>query len=225
MYGINPSCRIAHLADIHWRSLSNHAAYVKVFEAFAADVVKYNIEHVYVGGDIFHTKTVGISPEYIQHIARWMKLLSKHAILHMTLGNHDGNISNMSRQDAISPIVEIINDPRIKLYKQSGTYNFAPGFNWCVFSLFDEPGWPSVKPVLNEINIACYHGPVYGAQTESGWDIHEGLNVDFFKDYEFAFLGDIHKTQFLDYRDSELVIDESDLHLYPGAEIIEMIEE
>ena len=54
--------------------------------------------------------------------------------------------------------------------------------------------------------------------------IEDGLTVDFFKDYDFAFLGDIHRTQFLGYRDVELVIDKADLSKYPNAEVIEEIE-
>jgi hypothetical protein len=50
--------------------------------------------------------------------------------------------------------------------------------------------------------------------------IEEGLNLDFFKDYDFALLGDIHKLQFLRSREVELVIDEGDLDKYPGATVL-----
>lgn len=212
--------RISHLADVHWRSLKRHDEYRIVFEEFSEAVVRQNIDHVYVGGDIFHTKTTGISPEYIEQIVWWFKELSKHAQLHVTLGNHDGNLTNLSRQDAISPIVSILDSDNIHLYKNSGVYQFHPGFNWCVYSLFDENGWVNVKPVPGDVNIACYHGPVWGAQTESNWVLEDGLKIDFFKEYDFCFLGDIHRLQYLDFRDSIIEIDEDDLYKYPGAVVL-----
>lgn len=216
--------KIAHIADVHWRGLSRHSEYVDVFTAFAAKVKSQGVDHIFVGGDIFHTKTSGISPEYIEVLTWWLETLAASAELHLTLGNHDGNLVNLSRQDAITPIVRALNNPKIHLYKNSGVYEFAPGYNWCIFSLFDEEGWDSVKPVPGKVNIACYHGPVWGAKTETDWLIEDGLTVDFFNDYDFVMLGDIHRAQFLGYRDAEIMIDKEDLGKYPGAEIVEEIE-
>ena len=215
--------RIAHIADVHWRGLSRHEEYRQVFEAFAAQVKARDIQHVFVGGDIFHTKTSGLSPEYIEMMSWWLETLAASAELHLTLGNHDGNLVNLTRQDAITPIVKALRNPKIHLYKNSGVYEFAPGYNWCIFSLFDEEGWKNVKPVKGKVNIACYHGPVWGAKTESDWLIEDGLTTEFFEGYDFVMLGDIHRTQFLGYRDVELVIDKADLAKYPGAEVLEEI--
>lgn len=213
--------RIAHIADVHWRGLSRHEEYREVFAAFVKQVKESGAEHIFVGGDIFHTKTSGLSPEYIEQMSWWLNSMAEVAEVHLTLGNHDGNLVNLSRQDAVSPIVEALRNPRVHLYKKSGVYEFAPGYTWCIFSLFDEEGWPDVKPVPGKVNIACYHGPVFGATTETDWLIEEGLTVDYFKAYDFCFLGDIHRTQILSSRMSELVIDEQDLAKYPGAEVIE----
>lgn len=212
--------KIAHIADVHIRGLSRHAEYREVFSAFAADVKSQQVDHIFVGGDIFHTKTSGISPEYIDFMTWWLTSMSEIAPVHLTLGNHDGNLVNLSRQDAVSPIVEALNNSRVILYKRSGVYEFAPGYNWCIFSLFDEEGWSAVKPVPGKVNIACYHGPVYGATTETDWLVEEGLSIEFFEEYDLVLLGDIHRMQYLSARQVELEIDESDLHKYPGAEII-----
>ena len=149
--------------------------------------------------------------------------MSEVAEVHITLGNHDGNLVNMSRQDAITPIVEALNNSRVHLYKKSGVYEFAPGYNFCVFSLFDEDGWENVKPVPGMYNIACFHGSVWGARTESDWLLKDGLPIDFFNAYDLVFLGDIHRFQYLGYRDVELEVDESELHLYPDAEVIRSV--
>jgi DNA repair exonuclease SbcCD nuclease subunit len=195
--------RIAHTADVHIRSLSRHDEYREVFTAFIKDCKKNKVDHIFVGGDIFHTKTTGISPEYIDFLTWWLESMAEVAQVHLTLGNHDGNLVNLSRQDAVSPIVSALNNPKVHLYKKSGVYEFQPGFNWCVYSLFDEEGWKNVQPEPGKINIACYHGPVHGAVTESGWELDEAqLKVEFFKDYPYVFLGDIHKTQYLGYRET-----------------------
>lgn len=212
--------RIAHIADIHYRGLNRHDEYRVVFSAFAQDVKANKVDHIFVGGDIFHTKTTGLSPEYIEELSWWLSTLASAADVHLTLGNHDGNLTNMSRQDAVTPIVKTLNDPRIHIYKQSGVYAFEPGFNWCIFSLFDTEGWAKVKPVKGDVNIACYHGPVWGAVTESDWTIKEGLKIDDFRAYDFALLGDIHKMQFLDTKWVEIEINEDDLWRYPGAKIV-----
>jgi hypothetical protein len=213
---------IAHTADTHIRSLSRHDEYREIFSAFIDDCKKNKVDHIFVGGDIFHTKTSGISPEYIDFLTWWLNAMTEVAPVHLTLGNHDGNLVNQSRQDAVSPIVTAMNNPRVHLYKKSGVYEFHPGFTLCVFSLFDEEGWNKVKPAPDKINIACYHGPVQGSVTETGWAIDESqIKVDFFKDYDFAFLGDIHKMQFLDFREVEIEIDEDELFKYPIHTIVE----
>lgn len=213
--------RIAHIADVHWRgSINRHDEYREVFQAFADDVIKRRVDHIFVGGDIFHTKTTGLSPEYIDQMTWWLNTLAEAAQLHIMLGNHDGNLVNLSRQDAVSPIVKTLNNPRVHLYKESGVYRFDQGYNWCIFSLFDEERWDQVKPVPGDVNIACYHGTVHGAKTETNWELEGGIPLNFFDDYDFVMLGDIHKLQYLDYRDCEIMIDEDDLGKYPLAEVI-----
>ena len=160
-----------------------------------------NLDAIYIGGDIVHSKTQGISPELIDVLVWWFKGLADIAPVHVILGNHDGLILNKDRQDAITPIVAAIGDDRIFLYKDTGTYPLEPhGVNWCVFSCFDEESWSSVKPDPQMINIALFHGPVQGSKVDSDWEIDEPnqITVDFFKNFDFTFLGDIHKTQFLD---------------------------
>lgn len=193
--------KIAHIADLHFRSLTRHDEYRAVFTDLFSKLAKQGVDVVWVGGDIFHTKTSGISPEFIELLTWFLTELSKICEVHMMLGNHDGNLMNLSRQDAITPIIEALKNPRVFLYKKSGVYQFASGWNWCVFSPFDVPGWGNVKPVVDQINIACFHGPVWGATTEADWVIEGDVTVDFFKDYDFVLLGDIHKTQYLGYRE------------------------
>jgi len=195
--------KIIHIADIHWRGLSRHSEYKESFSEAFEKMRKLSPDVIYVGGDIVHSKTQGISPELIDSLCWWFTEMSKIAPVHVILGNHDGLQHNTDRQDAISPILSALNDSNIFLYKESGTYPAGvPGFNWCVFSCFDEDGWENVKPVEGEINIALFHGAVWGSTTDIDWEIDGDITVDFFNDFDFTLLGDIHRRQYLNKKKS-----------------------
>jgi DNA repair exonuclease SbcCD ATPase subunit len=205
------SFKCAHISDIHWRGLKRHDEYKKVFKLLFEKLRGLELDAIFIGGDIVHSKTQGISPEIIESLTWWFESLAEIAPTHVILGNHDGLILNEDRQDAITPILSAINNPDIFLYKKSGTYPIGiEGFNWCVFSCFDEKGWKDVKPVDNEINIACFHGSVLGSKTDTDWELEGEVNLSFFDDYDFSFLGDIHKVQYLD---------EEKRVAYPGSTI------
>ena len=193
------SFKCIHISDIHFRGLSRHDEYRESFTAFFEKAKELQPDAIFVGGDIVHSKTQGISPELIDILNWWFTSLAEVAPTHIILGNHDGLMLNKDRQDAISPIISALDNPRLFLYKESGVYPVGvPGYNWCVFSCFDMEGWDNVAPVPGEINIATFHGGVEGSHTDINWKIEGEVNVEFFKDYEFTFLGDIHKLQYLD---------------------------
>tara|TARA_R100000664_G_scaffold33789_2_gene52032 strand:- start:7005 stop:10142 length:3138 start_codon:yes stop_codon:yes gene_type:complete len=190
--------KIVHIADIHWRGLSRHKEYTKSFESFFEQCREISPDVIYVGGDIVHSKTQGISPELIDRLSWWFTSMAEICPVHVILGNHDGLILNKDRQDAISPIISALDNKNIHLYKKSGVYSTGvDGYNWCVFSCFDEEGWDIVRPIENEINIALFHGAVWGSTTDIDWEIDGDVTVDLFENFDFALLGDIHKKQFL----------------------------
>ena len=193
------SFKCVHLSDIHWRGLTRHDEYRESFSQMFEQVKTLNPDVIFIGGDIVHSKTQGISPELIDCLSWWFTQMAEICPTHIILGNHDGLILNKHRQDAITPIINALNNPNIYLYKNSGTYPTGiPGFNWSVFSCFDEEKWPNVKPVPGEINIATFHGGVNGSTTDIEWNIEGDVDVEFFKGYDFVMLGDIHKLQYLD---------------------------
>mgnify|MGYP003630294247 CR=1 FL=1 len=190
--------KIIHISDIHWRGLSRHSEYRESFSKFFDIARDLEPDVIFVGGDIVHSKTQGISPELIDCLSWWFTSMADICQVHVILGNHDGLILNKDRQDAITPILTALDNPRIHLYKDSGVYTSGiPGFNWCVFSCFDENNWKNVKPVSEEVNIALFHGAVWGSKTDIDWNIEGDVTDDMFEDFEFTLLGDIHKAQFL----------------------------
>ena len=203
--------KCAHISDVHFRSLKRHDEYKQVFTELFSKLKDLELDCIFIGGDIVHSKTQGITPEIIDILTWWFNSLAEIAPTHVILGNHDGLILNEDRQDAISPILTAINNPNIYLYKKSGIYpTGVNGYNWCVFSCFDEKGWEDLYPVEDEINIACFHGAVLGSKTDTDWSLEGEVGLSFFQDYDFGFLGDIHKTQYLD---------EEKRICYPGSTI------
>ena len=151
--------KILHIADVHWRGLSRHQEYVLAFKDLFDQAKKLKPDIIYIGGDIVHSKTQGISPELVENLVWWFNSMAKIAPTHVILGNHDGLIHNKDRQDAITPIIDAIDNHNIFLYKSSGVYPTGiPGFEWCVFSCFDEENWDKAEPVPGDINIALCHG-------------------------------------------------------------------
>ena len=218
------SLKIAHVSDIHIRGLQRHEEYRKAFDSFFARCRELQVDAIFVGGDIWHTKTQGITPEAVQLITHFFRTASEIAHVYVTLGNHDGILSNSSRLDAISPILTAIGSGSthpIILCKKSGVYPMHdPAYNLCVFSCFDEEGWSSVKPEEGKVNIAAFHGGIAGCLLDSDMAYESDTTLDLFAGYDIALLGDIHRMQFLDQREVCLRIPPSDLHRHPGSRVI-----
>jgi len=192
--------KIAHFADVHFRGLSRHDEYREVFTLAFEKLKQEKPDVIYIGGDIVHSKTQGITPELIEILTWWLSELAKIAPVDMILGNHDGLILNKDRQDAITPIVQALDNNRIRLFKQSDVYESpCAGFSWVVYSPFDEDGWKSLDDKINKcnVNIAFYHGAIAGSKSDLGMVLAGENEISLFKNSDFALLGDIHKRQFL----------------------------
>ena len=212
--------KIVQISDIHWRSTVRHEEYTRAFTKLFETLKEEKPDLIVCTGDIYHTKTQGISPEVVEKMAWMFRGLYEIAPVRTILGNHDGNLANSVRQDSISPIFQAINRPEsATLYKQSGCYLYQkfPEINWCVFSCFDKEGWENIHPVDDKINIALYHGPIIGCQSDSGYKMMGGEeNVSFFIGYDYVLMGDIHKSQYMSERKSDDGTDKPWM-AYPGS--------
>jgi len=200
--------KIAHISDIHWRGISRHKEYVQAFERLFEELRHHKPDLIVNTGDTFHTKTQGITPEIIERLAWMFRSLADIAPSYTILGNHDGNLTNLYRKDTITPIHESIAHPRAHLLRESGTFKLSEkvkgkDVHLCVYSPFDQKGWPKVKPIEGAINIALYHGSVAGSLMDNNWKMPEGIaeavTTDFAQ-FDFTLLGDIHKHQTLAQR-------------------------
>jgi len=192
--------KIAHIADVHWRGLSRHEEYRETFEIFFEKCRDLQPDYIYIGGDIVHSKTQNISPELISNLSWWFNEMANICQVVVILGNHDGLMLNSDRMDTISPIIKAMDNPNISFYKDSGRFPLKnhPGFNWCVLSCFDTENWKAARPKKGDVNIALYHGAIWGSHTDMDFMLEGDDNISIFKGYDFAMLGDIHKRQALD---------------------------
>lgn len=189
--------RIAHISDTHIRNLKYHQEYNHVFKEIYDSLKQEQPDYIVHTGDLAHTKTQ-LSPEYFEMASNFLKNLADIAPTIIILGNHDGNLKNGDRQDAITPIVDALRHPNLKLLKNSQEYSPEDGLTFNILSVFDRDNWKKPSDPAS-INIALYHGAIRGSQVGTGYSLDHGEDdLSIFNDFDYAMLGDIHKTQYLD---------------------------
>jgi DNA repair exonuclease SbcCD ATPase subunit len=158
-------------------------------------------------GDIMHAKTE-LSPESISMTYHFLKELSSITTVILIPGNHDTNLSNKQRLDALSPIVQDIgNLANLHYLKNSGFYLYH-NIIFGVTSIFDQALLTAkklTKDMLSHFkkrkhtyNIALYHGAVHSAQTDVGYRMNTTeILADDFDGYDYVMLGDIHRFQYM----------------------------
>ena len=185
--------RIAHMADIHIKNLKYHDEYRTAFSSLYEKLNNLDVDIIYVGGDIAHTKTQ-LSPEYFEMCSDFLNSLADIAPTYVILGNHDGNLRTANRQDAVTPVFDALKHPQLFLMKESVEIPVGENIVFNNLSIFDTDNW--IEPTdPGAINIAFYHGAVSGCSTDVGWVMSHGEHeISIFEEFDFAMLGDIHKT-------------------------------
>ena len=197
---------IAHLADIHIRKLHRFVEYRQVFKNLYKQLKELKPDAIYIGGDVVHGK-LDTSPEEVRMVANFFLELCKIAPTIIIPGNHDCNLNNKSREDTLSPIVDLVKKitPNLHYWKQSGVYTLD-NVDFGVMSIFDidkegkqkTDGLPNPKD-LGDNKIALFHGGVDKHFYDNGFQVEDDrVKVDTFQGYDMVMLGDIHKRQFLD---------------------------
>jgi DNA repair exonuclease SbcCD ATPase subunit len=192
--------KIFHLADIHIRNYKRHEEYREVFDKAYKYINKHKTENsiIYIGGDLVHSKT-DISPELVEMLSNFLNKMANECPTLIILGNHDTNLNNRSRIDALSPIVSILDNPNLYFLSENGYYKFAQlGINVLEVSIDPDEYLPIDGIKDSEVKIAFYHGAVDGAKTDLGIELkNDRVKASMFKGYDLVLLGDIHKRQFI----------------------------
>jgi DNA repair exonuclease SbcCD ATPase subunit len=200
---------IYHISDIHIRNDQRHDEYELIFNKLykilsSNSGLKHSI--IVITGDIMHSKTE-LSPEAVSLAKNLFKNLSQIMPLIIIPGNHDCNLSNVDRMDAITPILQDTSYiENIHYLIKTGVYVYN-NITFGYVSIYDERIVKANKiKIKNQISydyekifkIGLYHGAVHGAETDVGARMNrDEFTAKIFNGYDFVLLGDIHKFQFM----------------------------
>ena len=197
--GISQIDRIFHISDIHIRTLKRHREYREVFANMFEFITKTATPNsiAVVTGDIVHSK-LDMSPELVKMLVEFFSRFKIPTIV--ILGNHDMNLNNMHRVDAVSPILDVIQNPNIHFIRENGLFEAAGVvFNHMAVDV-SSTEFIRADQFSAAYKIALHHGAVNTARTDIGYQINnEHVGIDLFEGHDITLLGDIHKpAQFLD---------------------------
>ena len=193
---------IHHISDIQIRNLKRHKEYEEVFERTYEEVKKHKDNAVvYIGGDIAHSKTE-MSPELVDQLSRLFKNLADICPTILIAGNHDCNLNNRSRLDVLSPIVNNLQHSDLHYLKNSGVYKCADA-KFVVWDVWEkEDDYIEAKDVEGNTKIVLFHGTVDKSETDLGFFLPSDVKISKFKGYDLGLLGDIHKRQHLNKKET-----------------------
>jgi DNA repair exonuclease SbcCD nuclease subunit len=208
--------KIIHISDIHIRTLKRHREYREVFKTMHNEIERLTTPGtiVVLTGDIVHSK-LDMSPELVQILVEFFNAFAIPTVV--ILGNHDMNLNNMHRIDAISPVLDVIQNPNIIFIKENGLFELGG----VVFNHMAVDVAPVEYIRADQFNapykIALHHGAVNTAKTDIGYQItNENVTTELFDGHDITLLGDIHKpNQILQsYLYDEIEVDESEVNEY-----------
>ena len=187
--------QIFHISDVHIRLYHRYKQYSQVLQQLIDDIQKRKVDGslIVITGDLFHSKTE-LSPESIHLASQFLLKLSNTLPTIIIAGNHDANLSNKHRLDALSPIIKLLNIDNLYYYRDTGWYQYE-NINFYVNSVFDQK-LPTQYPSTG-INIGLYHGILSTPAVYSGVKLPGKYSLEDFSKFDFVLLGDIHKSQVL----------------------------
>ena len=180
---------IVHYSDLHLKLYKHHQRDKNILKTALNEWKKINPDRIVFTGDLVHSKNQ-MTPELIRLLSWWMTETAKICPNVYLIGNHDFLENNQDRLDAITPIVENLNNPNITYYKDMGCYE-DDNVLWCVYSLVQENEKPEISDT-DKIKIGLFHGPIVGLKTDVGFQFEEGYNAEIFDGCDVVLAGDIH---------------------------------
>ncbi len=192
--------RIAHISDVHIRNHKYRTEYRAAFDDLYGQLRLIRPHLIINTGDLVHSK-LAVSPELFDDVADHMLAMSEIAPYWLILGNHDLNLKNVARTDAISPIVRALQGRTshdLKLLSK-GMYRLHADSEF-VFWNYDIRGHDDFTDTHviddRDVNIGLYHGSLSGCMTDMGFVMADGeASVSKFDAMDYVMLGDIHKQQ------------------------------
>ena len=184
--------KLVHFSDLHIRLFKDHDLYRSILIDMLDQFREIQPDRIVFTGDLVHSKNQ-MTPELIEFVAWTLTECSKIAKTVLIIGNHDFLENNMSRLDALTPIIDSLQDENIAYLKSRGEYE-DENVDWVVFSLMDHNIPPDIEKT-GRVKIGLFHGPVQGLTTDIGYKFDSGFDSDKFKGCDLVLCGDIHKRQ------------------------------
>lgn len=190
---------VIHLADLHIRLFQRHDEYKKVFTTLYENIKSKDLKNtiVVIAGDILHSK-LDLSPESIELVSNFFRAISSIHPTFVIDGNHDLNLSNPNRMRSLKPIIENIDSKDLHYVRETGIYQVAD-IQFAHYGITEtSEQWPSPDNMTGKTKICLFHGPVYGAETDSAYIVtSQHVDKGLFNGFDIVMLGDIHKYQML----------------------------
>ena len=187
--------KLVHFSDLHIRLFKDHELYRKILEQAFSEWKSIAPDRIVFTGDLVHSKNQ-MTPELIEFVAWVLTECSKIAKTIVIIGNHDFLENNVQRLDALTPIIDSLQNEYVVYYKDRGVYE-DNNINWCVYSLVQHNIPPDIMK-SDKVNIGLFHGPIQGLYTDIGYKFEDGFDVSKFKGCDLVLCGDIHKRQVFD---------------------------
>jgi DNA repair exonuclease SbcCD nuclease subunit len=183
--------KLIHFSDLHIRLFKDHDLYRSILEDAINQWKEIKPDRIVFTGDLVHSKNQ-MTPELIDFVAWILKECSNIAKTIIIPGNHDFLVNNTDRLDALSPIIDSLNNKNIVYYKDRGVYE-DENISWCVYSQYQG----NIPPDISEakgIKIGLFHGPISGLKTDLGFEFgEEAYEIEKFDGLDTVLCGDIHK--------------------------------
>ena len=149
--------RLVHFSDLHIRLFKDHELYKSILTKAFDEWRVLAPDRIVFTGDLVHSKNQ-MTPELIDVVAWVLTECSKIAKTVLIIGNHDFLENNTQRLDALTPIIDSLNNENISYYKNRGTYE-DENIEWVVYSLMDHNIKPEI-PQNDRVKIGLFHGPI-----------------------------------------------------------------
>jgi DNA repair exonuclease SbcCD nuclease subunit len=183
--------KIVHFSDLHIRLFKDHELYKLILEDAIKQWIELKPDRIVFTGDLVHSKNQ-MTPELIEMVS-W--ILTECSFVAKTIiipGNHDFLVNNTERLDALTPIINSLNNKDIVYYRDRGVYE-DENISWCVYSQYQG----NIPPDINEskgVKVGLFHGPIAGLKTDLGFEFgEEAYEIEKFDGLDVVLCGDIHK--------------------------------
>jgi len=187
--------KLVHFSDLHIRLFKDHDLYRDIIRDMLSRFEEIKPDRIVFTGDLVHSKNQ-MTPELIEMVSWVLSECAKITKTIIIIGNHDFLENNTQRLDALTPIIDSLQNENIVYYKNRGTYE-DENIEWVVYSLM-EHNLPPEIPTTDRVKIGLFHGPVIGLSTDIGYKFESGFDSSKFNGVDLVLCGDIHKRQVFD---------------------------